>query len=526
MNIDRVFRIDRPVRPEFVFDPAWLVRCHVAILIVTDSSGGFGAVQGLHLGHMLDTLADDPWSHIVFKITKAHRQMSGEAEVIDNFRFDAHDLGQYSQIWLFGVQRTQDALSGAELAAVAAFMEAGGGMFATGDHEDLGWAMCAAVPRVRSMRRWHYPNPGPAGQPVAPAQTGVARHDTVMDLAAGGDQSDSTPQPIRPRYYSRVTGGGIIKRVHTFPHPVLCGPNGVIDFLPDHMHEGLCEVPADLDAALLPGDGAKEYPEVAGVRPVPEVIAWATTRNTDNSDFGVLAAYDGHTIQKGRVLVDATWHHWFNINLVGFVQASDPTSPAFDPAVVAKWREIQAYFRNVAVWLARPSMQTCIRSGGWLWTLGYFDILITVRDLALVKDPLTYYWQIGVFARDALGRIASQCQTTRWIIDWLWPIPFPFRVDPWWQFGPRDPGPIDPPDWLAVEEIETVMLGAGLHAAMERFGKGNLDGRAKLLDDNDGAAIEEVMLKAANLGAEAFLGRFERAAAEARGVRGSLDGRR
>lgn len=512
-------RLDRPALPQSLFDLAWLVRCRVKILIVTDWSGGFGE-QGFHIGHVLDTLADDPWSHIVFDITKAHRQMSGEAQVIDNFRFDAHDLGQYSQIWLFGVHRNVAPLSAAELSALADFMEAGGGVFATGDHEDLGLAMCGAAPRVRSMRRWHFPNPGPNGEPVAPAQSTATRHDTVMNLAGGGNQSDSIPQPIRPRWYSVNSGGGIIKLQRRFPHPLLCGPEGVITHLPDHMHEGVCEVPTNLDADLLPGRGEKEYPEVGGVRPLPEVIAWATSRNTDNREFGVLAAYDGHRIQKGRVVVDATWHHWFNINLVGFVAASDPANPAFDPTVVPKWREIQAFFRNIGVWLARPSLQTCIRNGGWLWTLGSYDVQMTIRDLKLVKDPLIYYWQIGVFARDALGRIASRCQTTRWIVDFLARVRLPFRIDPWQPIGLRDPAPIDPPDWLDLGDFEAVVLGAGLHAAMEKFsGLASRQARERLLEEGDGAAIEKVMLAATGEGVAALAGRMEPAPKQARELR-------
>ncbi|MBM3792546.1 MAG: hypothetical protein FJW31_00460 [Acidobacteria bacterium] len=338
----------------------WWLTCTVKSLIVTDASGGFGPSAGFHLGTTLDVLANNPWSHVSFSITKAHRGAEATAD-INKFNFSTHNLSQYSQIWLFGVERTSGALSQAELRKLAEFMDGGGGVFATGDHENLGQAMCAEVPRVRFTRRWYHPNAGPNGEPIAPDRTGAERHDTVMDTDPGapglqGNQSDKVPEPIRPRYYTRTTGSGFIKQVHKFPHPVLCGPDGVITYLPDHMHEGLCEVPADLgNSFTFNGYNTVEYPASGGVQEQPQVIVWATTRNTDNTDFGVLAAYDGHRAGgTGRVVVDAAWHHWFNINLIGFVNATNPAHPTYDPAVIPKWEAIKAYFRNVALWLARP----------------------------------------------------------------------------------------------------------------------------------------------------------------------------
>lgn len=86
------------VRPELVYDIRWLVRCRIKILIVTDSSsGGFSDTQGFHIGQIIRILADDPWSHITFGVTKAHLETGSGADV-NNFRFDSHDLHQYSQI--------------------------------------------------------------------------------------------------------------------------------------------------------------------------------------------------------------------------------------------------------------------------------------------------------------------------------------------------------------------------------------------------------------------------------------------
>src|SRR5579875_144243 len=87
-----------------------------------------------------------------FRVTKAHRDsdVGGHAD-IENFRFDAHDLSEYDEIWLFGVAgpgETDAPMSDSELAALATFMDGGGGIFATGDHEDLGVVLNGRVPRV------------------------------------------------------------------------------------------------------------------------------------------------------------------------------------------------------------------------------------------------------------------------------------------------------------------------------------------------------------------------------------------
>lgn len=501
--------LDRNAFPvEMFFDRRWLFHCNIKILMVADGGlGGFDDTSQFHLGQITRILGDDPWSHVSFEITKAHRQSSPDPEAIDGFRFDAHDLDQYSQIWMFGYEREdgQDPVSDSELRAISAFMDAGGGVLAMGDHEDLGNAMCARVPRVRSMRRWYYPNPGPNGEPVAPIQTQNAglpqfiQHDTQV---GGGTQTDPVPQEIRPRIYEVTLGGGIIRRSVSYPHPLLCGPTGVINYLPDHMHEGHVEVPPDLSRSWsFDGQSFVEYPSKNGSQQVPEVIAWARNR-VNNQDFGVIGAYDGHRVDVGRVVVDATWHHWFNINMWPYINASDPAHPTYTPATVPKWEEIKAYFRNVGVWLARPSLQRCIRNNGLIWALGDADVSITVRDLARVPEHLVYYWQLGRFAKDALGRFASQCQRVSWILDLIFPefIP-PWRINPWIidpqvEKLPAVPGDID------FEELETVLLGAAVHGARREFG--GIDQPRRLMDD-DGEKLFSVMSRSVQTGLDAIM---------------------
>ncbi|HEX8156388.1 MAG TPA: hypothetical protein VF526_03280 [Solirubrobacteraceae bacterium] len=462
---------------EQLFDLHWAFKCKIKILVVTDNgSGGYSDTSGFHLGQVLKIVLNDLWPHVSFEFTKAHRQtVAGSGADISNFRFDTQNLTQYDEIWLFGINGTgPDALSDKELKALTQFMDKGGGLFATGDHENLGQAMAARVPRARVMRRWYFPGAGPNGEPAAPNQSGPGRHDTLVDDPATaspvGDQSDDIPQVIQPRWYTAWTFSPIFGKLVRFPHPVLCGPKGPITHLPDHMHEGHCEVPSDLSKSFT-FDGYKttEFPTLNGHQQSPEVIAWATSAaDTNDRQFGVLGAYDGHRSGVGRVVVDATWHHWFNINLTGFLASTDPKSPTFDPAVVPEWEEIKSYYRNVAAWLAPKAKQRCMRNGGWLILLKNNEVRMTLASSKDRAPSIPYYWQLGVFARDALGRLASQCQHRVWICDLFKMLDVEALLpDPW---GPEPPNPIQGQlPAIQSADLETVALGAAVHALGTKF---------------------------------------------------------
>ncbi|MBI1682668.1 hypothetical protein [Caulobacter hibisci] len=133
----------------------------VNILIVTDaSSGGYNRTvpptigEQFHLGEFVHVLRNTDWDGFDIQITKAHRDNpAGAGTDVVNFDFSTHDLNQYDEIFLFPIVRDGGAnnASPAEVAAIARFMDRGGGVFATGDHENLGASLCRGIPRVRSM---------------------------------------------------------------------------------------------------------------------------------------------------------------------------------------------------------------------------------------------------------------------------------------------------------------------------------------------------------------------------------------
>jgi hypothetical protein len=453
------------------------------ILIVTDTIVSFGPEHDprnldedyFGMSHLVSVLEG------IASVTKAHRHTDPLTApgVLEHFTFDNHDLSAYDQIWLLGYQRGGNALTDAELGALARFMNAGGGVFATGDHEDLGSALASGLPRVRSMRRWASPPPA----------LGSDRVDTVMPDHNGvvvfENQSDDIPQTLRLKWYewshARWTR-------EVYPHPLLCSSEGAITGFPDHMHEGEVVEPDVLDRVVsLPGLSFEEYPEGSdGQRVVPEVVAWGHVTGYSDPEVmhgihtgdpqqttprwnGTVGAYDGHRAGVGRVAVDSTWHHFFDINLIGDNAANRPT---FTDPRKALWSKgftystegqaylakIDQYYRNIAHWLS-PRVGLF---GQWA---ALTVSLARSKQLIELLVPGTDPRLLGLWAWQTVIRRWPPCLVLQLAIDVvLQEIPR-LRPIPWgpWD-GPR-PGPEDgaprppvPPTWFAQAALGGALL--------------------------------------------------------------------
>ncbi|MEA2704450.1 MAG: hypothetical protein QOD63_2395, partial [Actinomycetota bacterium] len=355
----------------------------IRLLMVTDAEGSYTAPgERFALTELVKALEEGDCD-----VTKAHRWTSGMPYTagadITGFTFTKNfDPADYDEVWLMGFASKNPAgpykdpagfeMTGTEIERLAEFMNGGGGVFAVGDHDDLGADLCGQVPRVRSMRRWtadfgwtsftqnpdaFVPDPTRSPPPVGRYRldTLVSGHNSHFEFQ---DQSDDVPQTINPvmrviREHISHTAGGEIGFRELVPHPLLCSSTGVIDVLPDHMHEGRCLVPEDLTGRFtIDGGEQDEYPAgTGGGRVSPEVVAWATvhgrTKDPNFDDptetvrdsnatvvgdsFPVIVAYNGHRAGVGRVAVDSTFHHFVNINVTGvksdFSSEPDPLNP-------------------------------------------------------------------------------------------------------------------------------------------------------------------------------------------------------
>ena len=423
--------------------------CRLKILMVVDGyPGSFLNISFSHsyfgLSAVLDTLRLNPEFFVKFDVTRAHRQTDTfkpdpVADPVAHSRYGPHfenftftqagfDINAFHQIWFFGARSTDMELSDAEAGVVARWMdEKQGGVLAMGDHYDLGAALCRKIPRVRSMRKWTVAD-------GVPSNSGANRHDTNLkghnNEYTFDDESDDIPMKTLPKLY-RLAGWSPFKRRYQ-PHPVLCGKDGIIDILPDHPHEGWVNEDADINLAAtftFPGYGPKpEYPN-PGTQPRPEIIARAQIQADHTSGdfkgvvnaktFGCIGAYEGHDAAVGRVVVDSTWHHWFDVNLTGRPisaldslphDATNPKTLGFlaTPAGLVALARIQNYFRNVAMWLAPPAQQACMFARATWGSIIRYPAVERI-DISL---PL---WELGEIARDAIGRRASQCMLTKWL---------------------------------------------------------------------------------------------------------------
>jgi hypothetical protein len=515
--------------------------CKVRVLLVTDGGLDFGSGD-FGLRTFVHTLQNAPY-YVVYELTLAHRRnrsgdamMDGEPGIagrIINFRFDDPNSfapDRYDEVWLFGIE-SGPGIDETELRQISEFMDGGGGLFATGDHGALGKAMGAEIPRARSMRLWESTSLNIEADEVS--MTGARRNDTNRLGNDPGsqfeDQSDDVPQTITPKLY-RV-GVGIWEAV--FPHPLLCGRRGIIKVAPDHPHEGECVEPADLDQSVtFAGATFEEYPPGAGgsPRPVPEVISTSsvlagTTSGiktaTQAHTFGGICAYDGHRVSIGRVVTDATWHHFVNVNLVGAMGMPPPKNVGFlaTSRGLGHLADIKNYYRNLAVWLARPDLISCMNRR-ILWATIFdgrvVEALATVYELRFDQADVRLFWDIGKHARDVLGRTTSVCQSRRLILDLIEElIPFDLfaKLDPWIPREPPEPEPPgpDPSPWFDPTPVLDAALGGAILALRDEFLEADRD---KVND------VEDVVDRVARRGVDAALRRaFNDASTAAEGFR-------
>jgi hypothetical protein len=468
------------IKPEKIY-PWWRRACKVKVLLLTDGGLDFGTGD-FGLSTFVSILANDGRHYVDFEMTIAHRNgFVGDpgvavARSIPNFRFTNNNhftSAMYDQIWFFGVE-SNGGLSNDELTLVSAFMNSGGGVFATGDHGSLGRAMCGNLPRVRKMRRWDNASGEVGMDDPRRNDTNRPGHDAGSQF---DDQSDDIPQTIQPRLYSS-TWGGFWRE--TYPHPILCSPLGRITVLPDHPHEGECIEPTNL-VGNYEIDNTPEFPGGVG----PQIIAHSTVlagstggtkQATQAQTFGAICAYDGHSANVGRVVTDATWHHFVNVNLVGELEEPNNTikGQGFLASTTGQQHlaQIKHYYINVAVWIARPSNHTCFQSR-LVWQLVFQHRVMeaTMDDPTLRFDRISpvLLYSIGTHATDVLGRKASQCRRLKLLIDIVRPVmpDFARLIDPWILERKFEKNP--PIPWFDYNPLIAMAMGGGLIACRDKF---------------------------------------------------------
>ena len=373
----------------------WFRECTPKILVVTDSLN-YAPASDFGLTEFVATLRGTTIHSMTPIVITARFNPNPMAALsydaatqhIDNFKFTdgTHGLtrSRYDVVFILSINGASGpglANEAGALATVTTFMQAGGGVFATGDHEDLGAGMCMHIPRVRSMRNW---TNMPPNQKV-PSAGGHDRLTTNLpgrgdvlgsnDEYEFSDQSDKFPQRLYVNY--RTNAGGI-----GMAHPLLQIPAVVraVEVFPDHPHEGECIVPADL-TTKLPDGTTDEWPPTSGGRVGPEIVA-VTMSHGDGFQFPqkeavtprsfiAICGYDGHIADVGRVVTDATWHHFVNINI----------KPGMSALAGRDLSDIKQYYVNLATWLMPKNVRRCHRIPWFLSEMLRFPLFEELRPV-------------------------------------------------------------------------------------------------------------------------------------------------
>jgi hypothetical protein len=445
-------------------------RCVVRVLIVADGRIHFKHTgTGFSLTEVVEkALRTGTRLFEVFKITTARRLNPNKSCDFDpdqdncpdipNFTFHKEVFGidKYDQVWLFGDaaegtnENEEPPLTQSELEVLARFMNEGGGVFATGDHMSLGYAMCGSVPRVRSMRRWCYFKCG-QDDLKAPG-IGDTRIDTLREGSDSGfemsDQSDSVPQEIRPKYFPEPGGNG------AHPHPLLVKEKRAVTVLPDHAHEGECVVPTDLGKRITYGEYSfDEYPRFgqAQLPFPPQVVAFSTSAGsivgeqvnafpTEPRSYYPIVAYNGHQVSiegkaVGRVVVDSSFHHFLDINLRGQSAGAKRGFYDLNNNPTADYQAFKEYYRNIVRYLCPPSLRSTY----------YRALLVDLRSQSPTLGDLTptakptfqEYLDAGALTAAALTESYSRAEALQCALALMPEMPEVLRqpiaglIDPW-----------------------------------------------------------------------------------------------
>ena len=227
------------------------------------------------------------------------------------------DKSGFDQLWLLAVD-TGDGLTPEECAAISRFRAQGGGLMVTRDHMDLGCSVCS-LGGVGNAHHFHSSNPEPDPERLRP--------DDV-----------ETTSILWPNYHSGANGDFQTIRPEGPVHPLLRdpdAPNGALQFLPSHPHEGAVGAPADEPSAHVIATGVSQ---TTGVR------------------FNIAVAFEREPGGAGAAVAQSTFHHFCDYNwdprtgCPSFVSERPSDRIVIDPR--GRW-STERYVRNLATWLAR-----------------------------------------------------------------------------------------------------------------------------------------------------------------------------
>ena len=223
------------------------------------------------------------------------------------------DTSDFDQLWLFAVD-VGDGISDDECKAITRFRAAGGGVFVTRDHMDLGISVC----NLGSIGAAHYFH--------------SKQSDPIEAQRANDDTFATNIQ--WPNFHSGANGDVQTIVAIDPPHAVLQrASGGVIERLPAHPHEGGVGAPSDA--------------------PNARVVATGTSKISGRV-FNIAVAFEPDPMYRGRGWAESTFHHFCDYNwdiahgCPSFVGEAPSDAIAKNPALLD---DTKTYVHNLVAWL-------------------------------------------------------------------------------------------------------------------------------------------------------------------------------
>jgi hypothetical protein len=478
-------------KPDFMkeYTPKWwwFRPCEVNVLLVTDGgldfeTGGFGLSEFITT---FNKLQQQSFLNVRYKVTIGHRggimPVNPNPVIVNrlaNFNFNTSvTLNDFDQVWLFGID-SGTSISAVEISKIEAYMNGGGGLFATGDHGTLGSAMCSQIPRVSEMRYWADFGAGEV------SMSGDRRNDTNRPGAGQTtstlfqNQSDNIPQTIAVRTF----GSGM-------PHPLLSistskRASGIIDIMPDHPHEGECQ-PEKVFTVTNP---VTTLPQSVSTQIIATsfVLGGSVSGGKDATQphcFPSISVFDGRVANIGRISIDSTWHHFVNINLIGAGAGVGLTSTDFDT--------VQQYYMNIANWITRQKTMFC----WWRWIWIYL-----LKDSQLIEASLNFPGQklqdikladlnsIGMLAKEIIADNFSPVFAEEFLTSMIeTSMPdLANHLNVWKPITPNPDKKVPKNDyyhgWISFDNLIGTAIGAGFISLRDKFDVESKDFNEKSFD--------------------------------------------
>lgn len=264
------------------------------------------------------------------------------------------------------------------------------GIFVTGDHSEspeglachqsphdtylsLGRALGIGIPIAGLLRDWVGPPTNCVELPFDKRDNFNTQEGLPPEALDESDfESDSIPQtiildPDEPHFL--------------FTYENSNGELRLIEKLPDHIHEGRVLGPEDLD----------NWPDDL---PKPVVAARGRDKRfpTENKVSNLVVVFDGDEVDKSRIVVDSSFHHYLNYNL-RHIPSRNAVSKQPEPD--SPLDQIAHFFGNLALWLAPKAIRDKIK----------FDIMLSLARHTSVVETLN-------LSDARLGRVARHVLRT------------------------------------------------------------------------------------------------------------------